>query len=238
MKPRHKKLIAITGGVSMLVVAGLLVLNAFRSNIVYFFSPSEIFFSPRDVAAGKVPAQGGFRLGGVIEIPTAGDGPIRELTVTDPDNKAGMTLRYSGALPNPPAAGQCVMARGKLLPDGSFQAETLNLVERAVLDKKAPVQEVFRVGGLVEAGSIRKIPDSLKVEFTVTDLAERTVLQYEGILPDLFREGQGVIAQGRLQADGRFKADQVLAKHDEKYMPPEVAKSLKHAPGAMPPARP
>jgi len=147
MKKRHKKLIAIVSGVAILVVAGLLVLNAFRSNIVFFFSPSEI------------------------------------------------------------------------------------------LEGKAPTQGVFRVGGLVEKGSVRKTPDTLKVEFTVTDLAKRITVRYDGILPDLFRDGQGVIAQGRLQGDGIFVADQVLAKHDENYMPPEVAKTLKHAPPAAEPKK-
>jgi len=147
MKKRHKKLIAIVSGVAILVVAGLLVLNAFRSNIVFFFSPSEI------------------------------------------------------------------------------------------LEGKAPTQGIFRVGGLVEKGSVKKTPNTLKVEFTVTDLAERITVRYDGILPDLFRDGQGVIAQGRLQGDGIFVADQVLAKHDENYMPPEVAKTLKHAPPAAEPKK-
>ena len=140
MKPRHKKLIAIVAGVAILTVAGLLVLNAFRSNLVYFFSPSE------------------------------------------------------------------------------------------VLEGKAPAKGVLRIGGLVEAGSIKKIPESLKVEFRVTDNVQRLTVRYEGILPDLFREGQGVIAQGRLQEDKVFIADQVLTKHDENYMPPEVAKTLKPMP--------
>jgi len=140
MKPRHKKLIAIVAGVVILTFAGLLVLNAFRSNLVYFFSPSE------------------------------------------------------------------------------------------VLEGKAPAQGLLRIGGLVEAGSIRKTPETLKVEFTLTDNAQRLTVRYEGILPDLFREGQGVIAQGRLQADKVFVADQVLTKHDENYMPPEVAKTLKPMP--------
>jgi cytochrome c-type biogenesis protein CcmE len=85
---------------------------------------------------------------------------------------------------------------------------------------------------LVEKGSLKKTPESLKVEFSVTDNNERLTVRYEGILPDLFREGQGVIAQGRLQPDKVFVADQVLAKHDENYMPPEVAKTLKPVPAA------
>jgi len=140
MKPRHKRMIAIGAGVTLLVVAGLLVLNAFRSNIVFFFSPTEI--------------------------------------------KEG----------------------------------------------KAPVNGVFRVGGLVDQGSVKKTPDSLQVEFLVTDLKECMRVRYDGILPDLFREGQGVIAEGRLEGDS-FVATKVLAKHDEKYMPPEVAKTLKGSAG-------
>jgi cytochrome c-type biogenesis protein CcmE len=140
MKPRHKRLILIVGGVAVLTIAGLFVLNAFRSNLVFFLSPSE------------------------------------------------------------------------------------------VLAGKAPANSTFRVGGLVEKGSVVKQPDSLRVAFTVTDLSQKLRVEYEGILPDLFREGQGVIAQGRLTAPGVFRADEVLAKHDENYMPPEVAKSLKRTP--------
>lgn len=148
MKPRRKRLILIVGGVTVLVVAGLFVLNAFRSNLVYFLSPTEVY-------AGKAP------------------------------------------------------------PNGTF-----------------------RVGGLVEKGSLVKQADSLKVAFTVTDLHKTMRIEYEGILPDLFREGQGVIAQGRLAAADVFRADEVLAKHDEKYMPPEVAKALKDASAAPTTASP
>ena len=137
MKPRHKKLILIVAGVSIFTVSGLLVLNAFRNNLVFFFSPSEI------------------------------------------------------------------------------------------LEGKAPTHGTFRVGGLVEKGSLKKSADGLKVDFTVTDLQKSMTIHYEGILPDLFKEGQGVVAQGRFGKDRLFIADQVLAKHDENYMPPEVAKSLK-----------
>ena len=137
MKPRHKKLILIVAGVSIFTVSGLLVLNAFRNNLVFFFSPSEI------------------------------------------------------------------------------------------MEGKAPTSGTFRVGGLVEKGSVKKSADGLKVDFTVTDLQKSMSIHYEGILPDLFKEGQGVVAQGRFGDNQRFVADQVLAKHDENYMPPEVAKSLK-----------
>jgi len=136
MKPRYKKMMLIGSGVSILVVAGLLVLNAFRSNIVYFHSPSEIL-------GGQIATQG-----------------------------------------------------------------------------------TLRLGGMVDHGSVHKQPGTLRVRFQVTDYAKCMPVSYEGILPDLFREGQGVIVEGRLQPDG-FVAKQVLAKHDEKYMPPEVAKSLK-----------
>lgn len=90
---------------------------------------------------------------------------------------------------------------------------------------KAPVARTFRMGGLVEKGSVKR--DGLATSFTVTDLNKSFKVRYTGVLPDLFREGQGVVAQGRLGPNGVFIADQVLAKHDEKYMPPEVAQSLK-----------
>lgn len=134
MKPRHKRLAVILVSVAGLSVAALFVLNAFRSNLVFFYSPSE-------VAAGK-----------------------------------------------------------------------------------APIDGLFRVGGLVEQGSVRR--DGLKVNFVVTDMNERLAVHYEGQLPDLFREGQGIVAQGRLGAERVFLAREVLAKHDENYMPPEVAKAM------------
>jgi len=140
MKSRHKKLFLIVGGVAVLTVATLLILNAFRNNLVFYFTPTQVM-------AGK-----------------------------------------------------------------------------------APVKSIFRVGGLVEKGSLRKSADGLTVDFIVTDLNKSIPVHYRGILPDLFREGQGVVCQGRLGARDNFVADQVLAKHDEKYMPPEVAQSLKHAP--------
>ena len=134
MKPRHKRLAVIVVGVVGLTVAALFVLNAFRSNLVFFYSPTE-------VAEGKVP-------------------------------------------PNQP----------------------------------------FRIGGLVEQGSVKK--NGTRVQFVVTDLNAKITVRYEGILPDLFREGQGVVAQGQLVAGNQFMADEVLAKHDENYMPPEVADAL------------
>ena len=90
----------------------------------------------------------------------------------------------------------------------------------------APQDRNFRVGGLVVDGSVRREPGELRVEFALTDLENQLPIYYDGILPDLFREGQGIIAHGRLDDRGRFIADEVLAKHDENYMPPEVAESL------------
>jgi cytochrome c-type biogenesis protein CcmE len=99
---------------------------------------------------------------------------------------------------------------------------------------EAPDARVFRVGGLVENGSLQREPGSLEVRFTLTDYAHEVGVSYTGVLPDLFREGQGVIARGKLRPDGTFVAEEVLAKHDENYMPPEVKDSLKpHAQAAQ-----
>ena len=92
---------------------------------------------------------------------------------------------------------------------------------------EAPDSRSIRVGGLVENGSVKREPGSLEVRFTLTDFQNTIGVSYTGILPDLFREGQGIIARGRLQDDGMFVAEEVLAKHDENYMPPEVKDSLK-----------
>ena len=137
MKPRHKRMAIIVAGVIGITAAGLFILNAFRSNLVYFYSPTE------------------------------------------------------------------------------------------ALEGKAPVGELFRLGGLVKEGSVKKSTDGLKVDFVITDLNKSIDVHYEGALPDLFREGQGVVTQGRIEADNRFVAREVLAKHDEKYMPPEAAAALK-----------
>jgi len=139
VKPRHKRLAIIVAGVVALAVAAALVLNAFQSNLVFFFSPSQI------------------------------------------------------------AAGE------------------------------APKDRAFRVGGMVQAGSLKRLGDGLTVEFIVTDTAKNIPVTYKGILPDLFREGKGVVAQGRLGPDGVFRASEVLAKHDENYMPPEAAHALEQA---------
>lgn len=136
LKPRHKRL-AIAGGIVVAVGAiAALVLNAFQSNLVFFYSPSQI-------------------------------------------------------------AAQ-----------------------------EAPVGRTFRLGGMVEEGSVKR--DGVNVQFVVTDTAKTVAVQYQGILPDLFKEGKGVVAQGQLK-DGVFVAREVLAKHDENYMPPEAAEALKQA---------
>ena len=139
MKPRTRRALAIVAGLGTLGVSAMLVLNAFQSNLVFFFSPSQI------------------------------------------------------------AAHE------------------------------APRDRAFRIGGLVEEGSIKRDGQSLTVQFVVTDMAQRVPVSYTGLLPDLFKEGKGVVAQGKLGADGVFRADQVLAKHDENYMPPEAAEALEKA---------
>jgi cytochrome c-type biogenesis protein CcmE len=105
-----------------------------------------------------------------------------------------------------------------------------------VVEGKAPAAKRFRIGGMVVKGSVARKPGDLEVRFVLTDFAHQVPVEYTGVLPDLFREGQGIIAHGTLSSRGTFVADEVLAKHDEKYMPPEVAASLKnkaaHAPAA------
>jgi len=96
-----------------------------------------------------------------------------------------------------------------------------------VVSGQAPRGRAIRVGGMVTKGSVQRAPGSLEMQFTVTDFRNSVTIAYTGVLPDLFREGQGVIAHGRLDANGVFVADEVLAKHDEKYTPPEVQQSLK-----------
>jgi len=98
-----------------------------------------------------------------------------------------------------------------------------------VLKQQAPKDRTFRLGGLVEAGSVKRQSDGVTVRFAVTDTAQVIPVEYRGILPDLFKEGKGVVAQGRLEADGTFRAQEVLAKHDENYMPPEAANAVERA---------
>ena len=139
MKARHRRFAWIGAGLVTLGVAAALVLNAFQSNLVFFFTPSQ------------------------------------------------------------------------------------------VIAKEAPQSRPFRIGGLVEAGSLKRDPGSLTVHFLVTDTAKTIPVTYTGLLPDLFKEGKGVVAQGLLGSDGSFHATEVLAKHDENYMPPEVKDAIDKA---------
>lgn len=139
MKTRHKRIAFIALGLAGLSIAAFLVTNAFKNNLVFFFSPSQI------------------------------------------------------------------------------------------ASKEAPIGRNFRVGGLVEKGSIKRDNDGLTVQFSVTDTAKSVPVVYKGILPDLFKEGRGCVATGRLESDGIFHADEVLAKHDENYMPPEAGKAIDKA---------
>jgi cytochrome c-type biogenesis protein CcmE len=139
MKSRHKKLILIAVAVVALGVVASLVLNAFRSNLVFFFSPTQ------------------------------------------------------------------------------------------VVKGEAPCDRAFRIGGLVEQGSLRRESDGVTAHFRITDTAQTISVTYKGLLPDLFKEGKGVVAEGRLSDSGLFVAEQVLAKHDENYMPPEAASALEQA---------
>ncbi|HVC12153.1 MAG TPA: cytochrome c maturation protein CcmE [Burkholderiales bacterium] len=139
MKPRHRRLILVVAGLAALSITTALVLKAFRSNLVFFFTPTQ------------------------------------------------------------------------------------------VADRQAPIDKTFRIGGLVEKGTLKHLPDGVTVQFVVTDTAKSIPVRYKGILPDLFSEGKGVVAQGRLEPDGIFQAQEVLAKHDANYMPPEAAEALKMA---------
>jgi cytochrome c-type biogenesis protein CcmE len=139
MKPRHKRIAFIAAGLVVLASAAALVLNAFQSNLVFFFSPSQ------------------------------------------------------------------------------------------VIAKEAPMERAFRIGGMVETGSLKRQNDGLTVRFNVTDTAKTLPVVFTGILPDLFKEGKGVVAQGKLGADGVFHATEVLAKHDENYMPPEAGHAIEQA---------
>lgn len=98
-----------------------------------------------------------------------------------------------------------------------------------LLANEAPQGKTLRIGGMVESGSLKRDADGLTVRFLVTDTAKAVPVVYTGILPDLFREGKGVVAQGRLESNGVFRATEVLAKHDENYMPPEAAHAVEQA---------
>jgi cytochrome c-type biogenesis protein CcmE len=98
-----------------------------------------------------------------------------------------------------------------------------------ILAGEAPRNKSFRMGGMVEVNSLKREADGVGVSFVVTDTVRRVAVHYRGILPDLFKEGKGVVAQGKLGADARFVADEVLAKHDENYMPPDAAYAVEQA---------
>jgi len=127
------------------------------------------------------------------------------------------------------AAGLVMLGLGVCLVLSAFQK---NLVffftPTQILSGEAPHNRSFRVGGMVESGSLQRQADGVTVSFIVTDTVQRVRVNYRGMLPDLFKEGKGVVAQGKLGADNVFVADEVLAKHDENYMPPDAAYALKN----------
>ncbi len=127
-------------------------------------------------------------------------------------------------------AGVAALGVATALVLNAFQSNMVfYLTPTQVATNEAPRDRAFRVGGLVEEGSLVREKDALTVRFKVTDTARTIPVVYTGILPDLFKEGKGVIAQGRVDADGVFRATEVLAKHDENYMPPAAADAVKKA---------
>lgn len=128
------------------------------------------------------------------------------------------------------AAGVALVAVAAALVLNAFQGNVVFFFSPSeVAARKAPIDKTFRVGGMVEKGSLKRRADGLTVEFIVTDTAKTIPVVYTGILPDLFKEGKGVVTQGKLGPDGVFHASEVLAKHDENYMPPEAAHALSKA---------
>jgi cytochrome c-type biogenesis protein CcmE len=128
------------------------------------------------------------------------------------------------------AAGVTLVAIATALVLNAFQGNVVFFFSPTqVAAKEAPLEKTFRIGGMVEKGSLKRRADGLTVEFVVTDTAKTIPVVYTGILPDLFKEGKGVVAQGRLGPDGAFHASEVLANHDENYMPPEAAHALSKA---------
>jgi cytochrome c-type biogenesis protein CcmE len=127
-------------------------------------------------------------------------------------------------------AGVALIAIATALVLNAFQGNVVFFFSPSqIAAKEAPLEKTFRVGGMVETGSLKRQADGVTVVFVVTDTAQRIPVSYTGILPDLFKEGKGVVAQGRLGPDGVFRATEVLAKHDENYMPPEAAHALSKA---------
>ena len=128
------------------------------------------------------------------------------------------------------AGGLAALAVAAALVLSAFQQNLVFFFTPSqVAANEAPQGKTFRIGGMVETGSVKRQPDGLTVRFMVTDTAKSIPVTYRGALPDLFREGKGVVAQGRVGADGMFVANEVLAKHDENYMPPEAADAVKRA---------
>ena len=126
--------------------------------------------------------------------------------------------------------GLAVLGAASALVLSAFQENLVFFYSPSqVVNHEAPQGKAFRIGGLVEAGSVKRLPDGLTVAFNVTDTAKVIPVTYKGILPDLFKEGKGVVAQGKLGTDGVFSAHEVLAKHDENYMPPEAAHAVEQA---------
>ena len=127
-------------------------------------------------------------------------------------------------------AGVALVAVAAALVLNAFQGNIVFFFSPTqVAAKEAPLDRAFRIGGMVEKGSLRRRLDGLTVDFVVTDTAKSIPVVYSGLLPDLFKEGKGVVAQGKLAPDGTFRASEVLAKHDENYMPPEAAHALSKA---------
>jgi len=128
------------------------------------------------------------------------------------------------------AAGLAALGIAAALVLNAFQSNLVFFFSPSqVMASEAPRGKAFRIGGLVEAGSLKRQADGLTVSFRVTDTAQTITVVYTGILPDLFKEGKGVVAQGRLGAGGVFDATEVLAKHDENYMPPDAAHAIEQA---------
>jgi cytochrome c-type biogenesis protein CcmE len=127
-------------------------------------------------------------------------------------------------------AGLTVLCLAATLVLNAFQSNLVFFFSPSqVIAKEAPLERAFRIGGMVETGSIKRQGDGLTVRFNVTDTSKTIPVVYTGILPDLFKEGKGVVAQGKLGADGVFRATDVLAKHDENYMPPEAGHAIEQA---------
>ncbi len=128
------------------------------------------------------------------------------------------------------AAGLAVLAVAAALVLNAFQSNLVFFFSPTqVVAKEAPLERAFRIGGMVEKGSVKRQGDGLTVRFNVTDTAQTIPVVFTGILPDLFKEGKGVVAQGKLGQDGVFHATDVLAKHDENYMPPEAGHAIEQA---------